>query len=107
MTTVVIGGKAGSPRDGYMSPSDVAAFLRGMGGRKRHDPSIQIGHVIDHFVGSNVFHFPAIDAAEVSLEAREGRQRTGEAVAVPPDELQKRATALVADPIFRKARFIG
>lgn len=67
-----------------------------------------MGHVMDHLLGaSNVFHFSALDTAEASLDVREGRQRTGEAVFVDPDELKKRATALVADPIFRDANCIG
>lgn len=79
-----------------------------MHGPARHDRSIQIGHVIDHYFGAtNVFHFTAIDDAEASLDTREGRQQTGEAVTVHPDELRRRATALVADPIFQNADCIG
>lgn len=108
-TTVVIGGKVGSCRDTYVNPSAISKFFS----RKSHrdyDNTIQIGHIVDFFLHghtSSTYHFPAIDDIESSIEHKDSLYKSGWAKEVLPDELNKRAAKLVADPIFKKADAIG
>lgn len=104
-TIVVLGGKVGSPNDVYKSPEYLNAFFA-PGAPPVVDPSVQFGHMIDQFLGPNVYHFQNIDAAEVLVEDKEQRHKIGEAVAVSRDVLQARAESLVQDPIFQKANTI-
>lgn len=104
-TIVVLGGKVGSPMDVYKSPGDLDAFFA-QGAPPIYNPSVQVGHVFDRFLGPNVYHFSNIDAPEVLIEEKEQRQRTGEVVVVSRDVLTARAESLVQDPIFQKANTI-
>lgn len=104
-TTIVLGGKVGSPMDVYKSPGDLDAFFT-PGAQPTYDPSVQFGHMCDRYLGPNVYHFPNIDAPEVLIEEKEQCQRTGEAVVVSRDVLTARAESLVQDNIFQKANTI-
>lgn len=108
-TFIVIGGKVGSPNDTYRTPRSLCAFFSLRSGIKV-DKRVQIGHVVDHFLGgirTNIYHFPAIDARETSAEVEDKSHEAGLAIEVPENELARRAAELVQDPIFQQADAVG
>ncbi|KAJ4419371.1 hypothetical protein N0V82_004953 [Gnomoniopsis sp. IMI 355080] len=99
---VVIGG---SHR--YQSPDDLANFFS-PSYRDRFGKHIDIGHTADFFLGGSqggaqVFHFPAIDALEMSKEAHSFANRTGNAIYTSQEELERRVEKLVQDKTIRLA----
>lgn len=111
LSTVIIGGKPDPSGNAYVSPLEVEHHLRlARQGRVNYSPRIHVGHVVDFFLqghNSNVYHFPALDAMETSLEIKKMSYVFGQAFPVSKDELKQRADRLVQDPIFQEADLIG
>lgn len=106
LKVVVIGGD-----HKYYSPDDVATFFRPSSGTK-YNKHIGTWHVADFFMGGSqgaaeVFHFPAIEAAEMSREADQFANRTGKSTGASDEELDKRVAKLFQDSSVRHADAIG
>ncbi|KAF3767227.1 hypothetical protein M406DRAFT_69389 [Cryphonectria parasitica EP155] len=102
---IVIGGKVGLPRTVYQSEDDLRRFFEDTS-TIRYDRDIQMGHVVDYFVGRDgaaVYNFPAIDAAESLTERENGLCKVSRGIKVSQDELASRAVNLIKDPIFQVA----
>ncbi|KAJ4390162.1 hypothetical protein N0V93_007636 [Gnomoniopsis smithogilvyi] len=102
LKVVVIGGS-----HKYHSPEDLATFFD-PSTENNYNAYIDIGHVAEFFMGGSqggaqVFHFPAIDAWEMSIEAQSLAHLTGNAIDVPQDELDRRVANLFQDNTVRYA----
>lgn len=106
MKIVVIGGTKK-----YHSPDDLAAFFN-TSTEHNYNKHIDIAHVAEFFMGGSlgaaeVYHFPAVDGQEMSKEGRSFGNRTGHAIDLSEEELERRVEELFQEEIVRLADAIS
>lgn len=109
---------------GRLRTSDVAALLRlkasdlsALPAPSRMDEyncHVKLQHIAEHFLstsvvanGAMVYEHPALDAQEVSQEAKDDASRTGVCLEVAKEELRRRAVEFFQKPEYRNAGTIG
>lgn len=106
LQVVVIGG---SHR--YYSSDDLATFFSPSNG-DAYNKHIDVGHIADLFMGGSqggavVLHFPAIDSQEMTKEAKDLANRTGDFIDMSEAELERRVSTLFRDETVKVADAIG
>lgn len=95
----------------YQSPDEVADFFS-PSDMDKFDKHVDMWHIAEFFMGGSqggaqVFHYPAIDAFEMSKEAHSFANRTGNAIYASGEELERRVKKLFQDKTIRHADAIG